>query len=387
MPDLKSIDKVIRTACNAELSKSFDKCAAGYDGIVIAGASGWVSKHTLQGLERAGIRPKAFADNNPGLWGSKVQDILVVDPKQAIADYPDAVFVAAIFTHTPLRGQLTKLGAKRVVSYAQLFHKLPAAFLPYFAISDPVPIADQADRVREAAGVWADDESRELYAGLLNWFVTLESGSVPGPLPANRTHFSDVLRLLDDEVFVDCGAFDGDTISSYVDLTGGRYRRILALEPDPQTFLELNSRIRNVERITTLNVAVGAELGRLPFVAAGSLASHAVSAGAEGVSISGSVIHANVIRLDDVKPRPTYIKMDIEGFEREALEGGRRLLASNETAFAVTLYHRMADLWNLPLYIHEAAPDLKLFLRHYAEDWSETVCYAIPQDRLVIQEN
>ena len=116
MPHLKSIEKAIRTACSPELSKSFDKCAAGYDGIVIAGASGWVSKHTLQGLERAGIRPKAFADNNPALWGSKVQNIPVVDPKQAIADYPDAAFVAAIFTHTPFRCQLTELGAKRVVS-------------------------------------------------------------------------------------------------------------------------------------------------------------------------------------------------------------------------------------------------------------------------------
>ena len=70
------------------------------------------------------------------------------------------------------------------------------------------------------------------------------------------------------------------------------------------------------------------------------------------------------------------------GGEREALAGGRGLLQSEETAFAVALYHRMSDLWNLPLDIHDSAPGLKLFLRHYAEDWSETVCYAVPPNRV-----
>jgi hypothetical protein len=74
--------------------------------------------------------------------------------------------------------------------------------------------------------------------------------------------------------------------------------------------------------------------------------------------------------------------MDIEGFEREALDGARRLLSQEKTAFALTLYHRMSDLWQIPLYIRAYAPNLRLFLRHYAEDWAETVCYAIPSNRI-----
>jgi hypothetical protein len=64
------------------------------------------------------------------------------------------------------------------------------------------------------------------------------------------------------------------------------------------------------------------------------------------------------------------------------LAGARGLLATGETAFAVTLYHRLSDLWTIPLYIHAAAPDLKLFMRHYAEDWAETIFYAVPVDRV-----
>jgi FkbM family methyltransferase len=379
---LKSIEEAIRVASGVQMSGPFDNRAAGYDGVVVAGASGWIFKHTMEGLKRAGIRPRALADNNPALWGSRIQDIPVLSPAQALGAWPNAVFVAAIFTHSPLRRQLVKLGVRRVVSYAEFFHKFPAAFLPYFAVDTPATIAEQAEPVRQAAAIWADDESRELYAAVVDWFVTLDSESVPEPLPANLTYFPDVLLLRPDEVFVDCGAFTGDTVSSYVATTGGRYGRILALEPDPQTFRELTATVRGIDRVTALNAAVGAEPGTLPFIAAGSLASHAVSAGAEGLSIAGNVVYVDVTRLDDLDPRPTYVKMDIEGFEREALAGGRNLLAAQDTAFALTLYHRMSDLWNLPLYIHEAAPDLQLFLRHYAEDWSETVCYAIPPDRV-----
>lgn len=74
------------------------------------------------------------------------------------------MFVAAIFTHTPLRRQLLELGASRVVSYAALFHKFPNVFLPYFAADHPSVIADQAQRVSDAAEIWADNESRTLYS-------------------------------------------------------------------------------------------------------------------------------------------------------------------------------------------------------------------------------
>lgn len=382
MTRIETIQRIVAAARGGQTSTLFDRAVGAHDGLVIAGASGFVAEHALAGLERLGTPPLALADNSPARWGTARNGVQVLPPDEAVRRYPNAAFVAAIFTHTPLRRQLSSLGASRVVSYAPLFHRHPGTFLPYFAVDDPAAIAAQAADVERAANIWADEESAALYAAILEWFVTLNSDPVPPPLPASATYFPDVLRLRDDEVFVDCGAFDGDTIETYAEACGDRYGTIIAIEPDPGTFTRLSARVASLDRTIAMNAAVGAERGSLPFVASGALSSHAVSAGAQGIATGGPLIDVEVVTLDDLTPRPTYVKMDIEGFEREALSGARALLAGHETAFAVTLYHRMSDLWQLPLFIHECAPGLRLYLRHYAEDWAETICYAVPANRV-----
>ena len=382
MTSNRSIQRIVAAASQGGMGDLFDRAVGGHDGLIIAGASGLVAAHTMAGLGKLGLQPVALTDNNSALWGKERQGVQVLSPADAFGRFPGAAFVAAIFTHTPLRRQLAQLGAARVVSYAPLFHKHPEAFLPYFAVDDPAAVADDASDVVRAAGLWADQESAALYEAILNWFVTLDSDHVPAPLPARDTYFPDVLQLRSDEVFVDCGAFDGDTALAYADACRGQYGSVIALEPDPGTFLRLTERVAGLERIVLMNAAVGPRPGTIPFVASGALSSHAVSAGAQGLAAGGPQIDVDVVTLDGLAPRPTYVKMDIEGFEREALEGGRGLLAGGETAFAVTLYHRMSDLWQIPLYIHQCAPGLRLFLRHYAEDWAETICYAVPADRV-----
>ncbi len=377
------MSETLLSASAIDMSAPFDHMAGNYDGLVIAGASGLVAQHTLQGLARGGIRLAALADNNPTLQATRVNGIPVLSPLEAIKSYPDAAFVAAIFTHTPLRRQLSALGATRVLPYAVLFHKFPELLLPYFAVDLPSVIAQEAPTVSAVANFWADEESRILYAAILNWFVNLASESVPAPSPSADTYIPEFLQLREDEVFVDCGAFDGDTVLQYARASQGRYRKIIALEPDPYTFQKLASCAKTIDRVATLNAGAGAAFGKMPFIAGGLMSSHAASAGAAGFSAPGELVYVDLIRLDDLSPRPTYVKMDIEGFERQALAGARGLLSAGETAFAVTLYHRMSDLWQIPRFIHDVAPGLRLYLRHYAEDWAETICYAVPPNRVI----
>ncbi len=84
-----------------------------------------------------------------------------------------------------------------------------------------------------------------------------------------------------------------------------------------------------------------------------------------------------VVALDSViKEKVTFIKMDIEGSELKALQGGRNLIRTYMPKLAISIYHKWEDLIDIPVYIHELAPEYKLFIRHYFYSPAETVLYA-----------
>jgi len=90
-------------------------------------------------------------------------------------------------------------------------------------------------------------------------------------------------------------------------------------------------------------------------------------------------------KLDNVLMEPpTYIKMDIEGAELEALWGARKLLKEHKPVLAICAYHTSDHLWEIPLLIHAIQPDYKLHLRRYAEGAWELVWYAIPAERVIL---
>ena len=74
----------------------------------------------------------------------------------------------------------------------------------------------------------------------------------------------------------------------------------------------------------------------------------------------------------------TYITADIEGSEMAMLEGARRTIERHRPKLAVCVYHKAADLWEIPLWLKAANPAYRIFLRHYGETAVDTVVYALP---------
>lgn len=73
----------------------------------------------------------------------------------------------------------------------------------------------------------------------------------------------------------------------------------------------------------------------------------------------------------------TFIKMDIEGAEMEALKGAEKVIRVYKPKLAVCIYHRYEDLYEIPMYIKSLVPEYRLFVRHYSDSPSETVLYAV----------
>lgn len=74
----------------------------------------------------------------------------------------------------------------------------------------------------------------------------------------------------------------------------------------------------------------------------------------------------------------TFIKMDIEGMEWDALHGAVETIKRNHPKLAICIYHSDEDMIRIVEYIHEIAPEYKLYVRHHSKREYETVLYAVP---------
>jgi FkbM family methyltransferase len=351
--------------------------------LVLFGA-GQLGRMALAGLRKVGIEPVAFADNSPRLWNTRVDRVETLSPEDAAARYGgQANFVVTIWggagteRMAQREAHLRSLGCRNVISFQSLFWKHAELLLPHYGVDLPHKVHLQRDEVEEVGHMWFDDASRAEYLAQLRWRLLGDFDALPDPV-AHATYFpADLCRLNNQEVFVDCGAYDGDTIQSFLEQTKNTFSGIYAFEPDPANFVRLQERLSLLpqhDSITLQCAAVGASAGSVTFSASGNQASH----------IGGSGMLVDLVKLDDVlsEANPTYIKMDIEGAELDALNGARGIIRRHSPVLAICTYHLQNHLWKIPLLIQSFSGEYNFFLRpHFLEGW-DLVLYAIPNHRL-----
>ncbi len=364
----------------------YDELASPFSETVVLFGAGGLGRKTLAGLRRIGIEPLAFADNNPQLWGKQVEGLQVFSVEDAAQRFGQrAAFIVTIWkgeatdTMAERQQQLRNLQCARVVPFGFLFWKYPDVFLPHYACDLPHRVYEHAADVQQTLPLWTDEPSRREYLAQLRWRTLLDFDALPRPV-AHEIYFpADLVTFLPDEVFVDCGAYDGDTIRALLSSPNPFSGSIVAFEPDPANFLKLQKYVMDLppslrQSAVVHAAAVGARRSKVRFEASGTEAS-AVGTGDTAV---------DCVTLDETLGDlvPTYIKMDIEGSELDALRGAQRTISANLPVLAVCSYHRQDHLWQIPLLIHSFSDQYRFFLRpHHLEVW-DLVCYAIPAHRL-----
>ena len=355
--------------------------------LVLCGAGG-LGRKTLAGLRLAGIEPLCFADHNATLAGQTVEGLRVLAPAEAARKFGDeAAFVVSVWgAHSRDRlaerkAQWTGLGCETVVSFLPLFWKFPETFLPHYSCDLPHKVFERAERVARAGQVWADDRSHAEFNAQIHWRTELDFEGLPTPVPGPTYFPKDVVRLRTDERFVDCGAFDGDTLRDFLTASSGQFESYWALEPDPANFARLNNLVEKLDdgvakRIRVFPLAASNRRETLRF-SAGATASSALDPIGD-LEVTGERLDALLGTLC-----PTFIKMDIEGAEPVALEGCGEVLSSSRPILAISAYHLQDHVWELPLYLANRLPNYSFFLRpHDLEGW-DVVLYAVPAERVV----
>ena len=354
------------------------------EGIVLFGA-GNLGQRTLTGLRKLGIEPLCFVDNNNSLWGKDLNGIPVFSPAEGVTLYGNrATFVVTIWRAgggdrmAARVGQLRQLGCKTVVPFLPLYWKYSDSLLPHYMHDLPHRVHAPADRVRQALCLMADDASRREFLAQMRFRLLGDFASLPVPVQGDAYFREELFRLRADEVLVDCGAFDGDTLDLFLKKTAHSFRGAVAFEPDPENYVKLAARVDSMpsktrERIATHQAATGETNRRVLMDVGKGVASKIGNGGCEVecVALDSMLLDVPV----------SFIKMDIEGSELDTLAGARELIRKNAPILAICAYHKQSDLWNIPLFIHDLSPDYGFHLRpHDLEGW-DVVCYAIPPDR------
>lgn len=349
-------------------------------GIVLHGC-GQMGRKLARVLAQDGRPAIAFSDSDSAKHGSVVEGIEVLSAASAVEQFGDsAAFVVSKWSpgdgYLDVERQLLDLGARTVVPLPVLIWRYHDEMLPHYLFVLPDELLEHADEILVAYQLLADAESRGQFLGQLEWRLTLDYHALAKPRPLATQYFEPgIIALGNSEIFADCGAFDGDTLASFLRETGGDFDRAFAFEPDPDTYQRLADYVSGLPtdvctRISATDAAVGDEECVLHFDGAGSTSAKVTDTGE---------IEVRCIRLDDAIEHATYIKMDIEGAETGAILGARRLLEDPATRLAVSIYHTPTDFFRLITLVRQVKPNAVLRCRGYEVDGLDFVLYATPE--------
>jgi len=217
-----------------------------------------------------------------------------------------------------------------------------------------------------ARALLSNEESRRIFDNILSYKL---SGDISYLLDAESDEdeiWRDILRPQTIRTAADLGAYNGDTVRQLLERTDGKVDTVWAMEPDARNYKKLEAYAQSETRAHIIPVNAGAwnEEATLFFDKSGNRnASFGQNRSQTLADRPAKMVEVKALPLDQVLggARVDYIKYDVEGSEREALDGSLSTLTEHAPTLLVSLYHRSEDLFALPLHIKAIAPHYQGF--------------------------
>ena len=207
-----------------------------------------------------------------------------------------------------------------------------------------------------------DEKSRKTYENIIKFKLTGDIDLLTDCQTPRCEAYENILKLTDDEIYMDLGAFNGDTVAEFTEKVNS-YRKIYAAEPDRKNFAKLERNTAGTENIQLMNVCITDRCGEISFSSHGGRNATEEKA---GNTVKCSTVD-EILRSEPV----TYIKFDVEGFEKKALNGAKETIKRHKPKMLVSCYHRSEDIFELPLIVKSIRSDYGVYIRHnpYIPAW------------------
>jgi FkbM family methyltransferase len=219
----------------------------------------------------------------------------------------------------------------------------------------------------------ADKVSKRTLAATILHRLTLDPAWLDEvSLPSEKLYFgTGLLSFKKDEVFIDGGASLGDTLETFTKLTDGKYGHIHCFEPSPIGFGLTDRIARHFKNVTVHKCGLSSGTAEVGF-------RHDRDGNAiNGVVDSNSSETVKLEAIDNLDLGPvSFIKLDIEGFEVEALRGAANTIRKYKPKLAICAYHKPEDFYEILDTIDAIRNDYTFHMRHHSPNYTDTVYYA-----------
>ena len=222
---------------------------------------------------------------------------------------------------------------------------------------------ENQEKILAARALLADELSQKIFDNVILYKLT---GKIAYLFAAecDRADSFTLINAQNIRSFADLGAYRGDTLAEMLEYAP-KLESAYALEPDARTYKKLAAFCESYQgnaRLYPLNVAAWSNSQTLIFNSSSNRNSGAFAptTNAKSVEITANSLDniLNGLPID-------HIKYDVEGAERQAIEGSERTIRSFSPSLTVSVYHRSEDIFEIPLQINSISQGYKLYLRRY----------------------
>lgn len=340
--------------------------------IVIFGTAK-LSPYFIQYFSNKKTKILALSDNDKNKIGKKLYGLRILSKENLFMKLGKNVQIVIASVHYgEINQDLKKMGFNFIFN-PMYFFTLNHKYFNLLTWNNNIDlIFKNKKKIKMVFELLNDEKSRKIFIEILRFRLTFDQLIFKKIKDSAIEYFDKkIIKLSPNEIFLDGGAYDGDTIKTFIGESKNVFKNIYAFEPDEKSHIQLKKYLNKLadNRIIKNKVGLGENKEELYFTNEGNLQSKITNKSKTLIMI---------IPIDSLKDIAfTYIKLDIEGFEKQALIGATKTISQHKPKLAICLYHNIEDLWEIPHLIKKINKNYKFYLRHYTNFLFDTICYAI----------
>ena len=324
---------------------------------------GFLGRWALPRLKSEGVKLVSCFDANEALAGSTYEGLPVYAANDLKFSAPQFLFVTSRHALPSVSERLGGLGIAHVSYDAWIV----ASHYPAFRHVHDV--------------ILRDERSKEVLRAVMMAMLTGEKKYCAAVFEKDQYFCLPRFCGSEKELYVDAGAFCGDSVERFVWAQNGVFSKIYAFEPGARQFAALKARTGRLIEEWALNSTdiepINAGLGQNDCLMPAASSNGQMTNLALGYNSGGAGTNVDIVNLDDFLngERVTFLKADVEGMELQFLKGAQSTIRRNKPKIAICVYHYPADIPDITNYLANIVPDYQFALRHHSPQLMETVLY------------